>query len=109
MPDPVTVFYHDVPDAKLAEEAAKHLYPIAYSSFCETTQHTPWETFPCTYIFTTEDRAIPFEMQQAMLAAMSVEERANWETVTVEGGHSPFLSKPEECAQVLRKIAGDVK
>lgn len=107
VPDPLPVFYHDV-EPKLAEEAAKRVISSSYASFVEKTQHTPWKTLPCTYIFCTKDRALPFEAQQAMLAGVGEEDRANWETVTMEGGHSPFLAQPDECAKVLGNIAGEV-
>lgn len=65
----------DVKDQKLVDEAVSHLVPMSISAAIEPTQHTPWNEFPCAYIFTTEDLCLPYASQKGMLDAMSDEER----------------------------------
>ncbi|GIZ42452.1 hypothetical protein CKM354_000572200 [Cercospora kikuchii] len=105
VPDPVSCFYQDV-DPQLAQEAAKHVHPHSYSAFTEATRHAPWRQFPCTYVYTTEDLALPLSIQQILVGLLSEEERANFDFFTLEGGHSPFLSKPDECVKILKQLVG---
>ncbi|KAM3424973.1 hypothetical protein BST61_g6944 [Cercospora zeina] len=105
VPDPVSCFYQDV-GPQLAREAANHVHPISYSALAEVTRHAPWRHFPCTYIYTNEDLALPLSIQQLSLERLSEEECANWTFFTIEGGHSPFLSKPDECVRILRQLVG---
>lgn len=106
VPDPTWLFYHDV-DPELAKEASGHLVRYSRSAFDQHTKHCGWKLFPKTYIFCTEDRPVPMALMQKVFAAMSDEDRAGWEFETIEGSHSPFLAKPKECAELIRKIAGE--
>lgn len=103
VPDPIPVFYSDA-DTKLAKEAARRVMPMSYSGFTDLTQHSPWLDLPCTYVFTTQDNAIFHEWQQAWLANIREKEGGDWQTFTLEGGHSPFLVKPDECVRLLEII-----
>jgi pimeloyl-ACP methyl ester carboxylesterase len=100
-PSPIPYFYHDL-DPTLAEEAARHLGPQARSAMTDTVKHAGWKAFPRTLIQCDDDRAILWDM-----FALSEQDRAGWEIIKIEGGHSPFLSRPEEVAGVLRRIAGE--
>ncbi|WPB03967.1 uncharacterized protein RHO25_008611 [Cercospora beticola] len=105
VPDTISCFYQDV-DPQLAQEAAKHVHIHSYSAFTEITRHAPWRQFPCTYVYTTEDLALPLSTQQTLLGLLSEEERANFNFFTLESGHSPFLSKPDECVKILKQLVG---
>lgn len=48
------------------------------------------------YIFTTEDRAITYPLQQKMVGRIPVDK-----TFTLTASHSPFLSQPKEIADIL--------
>ncbi len=58
-----------------------------------------WRKIPSTYIVTTQDQALPPDFQR-MFAAQAGEVR---EFVS---SHSPFLSRPDDLAQLLVAIAG---
>jgi pimeloyl-ACP methyl ester carboxylesterase len=55
---------------------------------------------PHAYIETTEDHAVPLELQRYMQAQLPCEP-----VFTLEGDHSPFYSAPEDLAAVLDSIA----
>ncbi len=52
-----------------------------------------------TYIFTTLDRAISPALQRQMVERLPVDQ-----TFTLQAGHSPFLSRPQELAEILLQI-----
>ena len=106
VPDPVAPFYHDV-EPGLAKEAAARVTRHAASSFNTPTKAQGWELFPTTYIFCKEDRAMPIAVQKVWFDLLTDEERKGWRFETLDCGHSPFLSKPAECAKLLAKIVGD--
>ena len=54
---------------------------------------------PKTYIFTTEDKAITYALQQKMVKRTPVNA-----TYTLKTSHSPFLSRPVELADILRRL-----
>ncbi|OAA72458.1 hypothetical protein ISF_01531 [Cordyceps fumosorosea ARSEF 2679] len=55
------------------------------------------------YVACTEDRAVPFEDQKAMIAGAGGAEK--WIVRELKGsGHSPFFSRPQEVASVLHGI-----
>ncbi|WP_449342178.1 alpha/beta hydrolase [Streptomyces aurantiogriseus] len=95
--DPVALFYGDVPRSE-AEEAAKRLVPQSAKSFSDVLTRAGWHTVPSTYILCEDDQALPAQSQQVLAA------RAD-EVHRIEGGHSPFLSKPVELAALLAKVA----
>ncbi|KAK4539407.1 hypothetical protein LTR36_010970 [Oleoguttula mirabilis] len=108
VPDPIATFYHDVEPA-LAAQAVKHLVKQAYEPMAAKATQAGWKLFPVTYVFCAEDRAVPAECMRARVETILGDERlrGRWEVLTLEGGHSPFLSRPDECARVIRRAAGE--
>jgi pimeloyl-ACP methyl ester carboxylesterase len=59
-----------------------------------------WAKVARFYIYTTQDRAVSYELQQRMTAGLA------WAgTETVESGHAPFLSKPDVIVAALARFA----
>jgi pimeloyl-ACP methyl ester carboxylesterase len=54
-----------------------------------------WADVPATYVVTGDDRALSPEWQREAAAASRLP------TVELDGGHSPFLARPEELALLL--------
>lgn len=52
------------------------------------------------YIYTTDDKAITYGFQQQMAEAAGIEN-----TYAIAAGHSPFVSRPAELVEILKKIA----
>jgi pimeloyl-ACP methyl ester carboxylesterase len=95
--DPIALFYGDVPRSE-AEEAAEQLVPQSARSFSDVLTGAGWHTVPSTYIVCEDDQAFPAQSQQLLAARSGAVHR-------VESSHSPFMSKPEELAALLAKIA----
>lgn len=95
VPDPVSTSYHDIAH-DVAEETAQHVFLSSMSAFTQETRYSPWEQYRCAYIFTEDDKAIPVARQESFFAHASENDRTDWRTFTLPGGHSPFLSRPEE-------------
>jgi pimeloyl-ACP methyl ester carboxylesterase len=56
-----------------------------------------WQSVAKTYIFTTEDNAVTYDLQQRMTADVELNE-----SITMETSHSPFLSDPDGVVEALR-------
>lgn len=94
--EPTTAFFHDCP-RKLASESAHQCRRQSIVSFQQTLTRASWREIPSTYVVTNHDAAIPREMQQEMAARSAVRE-------AIDSSHSPFISRTEELAVMLRDI-----
>jgi pimeloyl-ACP methyl ester carboxylesterase len=97
VPDnPVDTFYNDVaPD--VAAEAARRLVPQAVRSWTEDVRTAGWRTIPATYVLCEKDQALAPAMQEKFA-------RRAGSLYRLASGHSPFLSMPDELADVLDQI-----
>ena len=104
--DTVNMFYHDVPHA-LAAEAASRVVPHSNKCFNTPTKHAGWKPYPCAFVITTEDHVAPPAMIRWMLDEMfkDPEVEARWDVHELASSHSPFLSMPEKCAEIIIKYA----
>lgn len=93
-------FYGDCDEATV-RFATERLRPEPLRPLATAVRHTS-ENFgrvPRAYVECTRDRTISLEAQRAMRRALPCDP-----VFTLESGHSPFLSRPEELAQVLHGI-----
>lgn len=58
-----------------------------------------WKDKPSWYILATNDKAVPPELQREL------SQRMNAKTVTVQSGHFPMISHPQEVLKVIRQAA----
>ena len=58
-----------------------------------------WQSLPSTYLICDEDRAVPPPAQEAMSARAGTVRR-------VAASHSPFLSRPDDVAEVVLQALG---
>jgi pimeloyl-ACP methyl ester carboxylesterase len=93
----VRCFYNEC-DSGEAEDAARRLRPTAAACVTVPTGAEPWRAIPSTYVLCLRDRAIHPDFQRWMST------RAG-EVVTLDTDHSPFMSAPEEFADLLDGIA----
>ena len=89
------LFFSDVP-TDVATWATQRLRPQSYTGMIEVTPLQRWPDVPCTTIVCAQDRA----MNPGWLRAAS-RERLGITALELPGGHSPFLSRPEELAAML--------
>ena len=98
--DPMTVFFHDVPTALATEAMANE------RSTGAGLGRTPWPapalpSIPARYVVTTLDRFIPAPVQRRVAARRLGITRPD----EIETGHCPNLSRPDELAGLLARLA----
>ncbi len=63
-----------------------------------------WGKVPKFYVYTTQDHAVSYDLQQRMTAGIA------WAgTATLETSHAPFLSRPDAVVDALAKFAGPAR
>lgn len=88
-------FYHDVPEA-MARQAYDELRHQSFMVFTERCPIDCWPDTSSTYVLMRDDRAIgePWARRNAV-------DRIGARVVELDGGHSPFFSRPAELSAVL--------
>lgn len=96
-------FFADCSDADVSY-AVKNLGKQPMSNLGCAVSGDPLATIPATYMRCTQDRVIPIEVQDALIASASPTALA-LEIVTLASSHSAFLSRPSELADQLATLA----
>lgn len=99
--DPLGLFFHDVPDA--AQWVAA-LRPHAWATKVAPAQAEAFMQIPSAYLLCENDRALPPAMQEAMVGRMR-EMGAVVETERIGTAHTPWLVRPEQVADYVRRHA----
>ena len=101
-----TLYSPDVPH-EVASEATAALRPMAMAASTDVIAAliADWaqsEYKGCmSYIRCTQDATIPVELQDLMVKKSG----GDWKVITLNTGHSPFLSHPEEVAKIIVSLA----
>ena len=98
MQEPERRFYNDLPkqeqDHWVSElkphPAIAQLTPLTYAAY---------KKHPVSYLYCTNDEALPLSVQQMMVAGCGVEVQ----TYSCSAGHSPFLSQPQAVLDTVEK------
>jgi pimeloyl-ACP methyl ester carboxylesterase len=86
----------------VATWASSRLRPQCYQVIGEPSPLEAWPTVPSSYIVCRDDRALnPAWGRQA------AQERLGTTAIEIDGGHSPFLTRPEELARIIASILTD--
>ncbi|KAK8022847.1 hypothetical protein PG993_013614 [Apiospora rasikravindrae] len=95
------LFYHDVPEEE-AEYWVSQLTNQSLKSLFEGGEHAyaGWLDVPVWYLGTSEDQGNPV-VAQRMQIGMAREMGADVQHRELQTSHSPFLSQPQETAQVV--------
>jgi pimeloyl-ACP methyl ester carboxylesterase len=91
----IAVFLHDVP-RKLAAEALANARDQAATPMLEPWPLDAWPDVPTKYLLCRDDRMFPAEWTRRL-----VRERLGITPDEIDGGHSPFLSRPKDLADRL--------
>ncbi|HXI46373.1 MAG TPA: alpha/beta hydrolase, partial [Candidatus Acidoferrales bacterium] len=92
------LFFHDASPADAAWAAAR-LRPQAYVFMNEVTPLAAWPDVPATYIACRDDRAV-----NPAWGREAAHERLGVTALEIEGGHSPFITRPAELATLLEPL-----
>ena len=94
--------FNDLPEPERGAWLAK-LVPHSQDSFEAPLDFVVADVaVPQTYVVCERDQALPVALQEKL-----VETVPGLRTERIRAGHSPSLSKPEECAGLIAKIAGE--
>ena len=93
------LFFHDA-QPEVAAWAVQQMRPQSYLVMNEPSPLTAWPDAPSAYIVCRDDRA--FNPDWGRQAAR---DRLGVQAVELDGGHSPFLTRPAELARVLDTLA----
>jgi pimeloyl-ACP methyl ester carboxylesterase len=93
------LFFDDAPP-EIARWAIQRLRPQSYRVMRETTPLTAWPDVDCRSIVCRDDRAINPDWVRT-----AARERLGVEAIELDGGHSPFMTRPAELAAVLDSLA----
>ncbi|MDG4669400.1 alpha/beta hydrolase [Mycobacterium sp. 236(2023)] len=88
-------FYHDCPE-DIARQAFQEMRHQSFAVFVEQCPISAWPSTPSTYFLLRDDRAVG-----AAWARRNAVNRIGADIVEIEGGHSPFFSRPVELAAAL--------
>jgi len=93
-------FYHDCPSS-IRDWALGQLRYQAPTIGLEPFPEDGWPDVPACYVLCREDRAVSPEWSRRVAL-----ERLGSEAIELDGGHSPFFSRPVELAEALIAAAG---
>jgi len=97
----VDVFYHDC-EPSVASLAASRLRAQSTTPLIEPCPLTGWpDHVRTTYVVAAHDRALSPDACRRLAS-----EQGDMTVVTVDAGHSSFLSRPAETAALLCRLAG---
>jgi pimeloyl-ACP methyl ester carboxylesterase len=94
------LFYHDLPAVEGDEWVAK-LRKQSTKAFTEgrDVMYHGWQDAPVWTLITTEDKALPAEVQRMMVDM--VKDQADITVKEIASSHSPMLSKPKEVVDII--------
>lgn len=93
------LFFHDAPPSS-ARWASQRLRPQAYRAMNEVTPLVAWPDVPASLILCRDDRAVNPDW-----ARNAARDRLGVTAIELPGGHSPFLTRPRELANILDGLA----
>lgn len=85
-------------DLKTAMSECSHTAAVL---FVGESEYEPWnDGVPCAYIFTKQDGALPYPLQQQLAQQLG----PNPVTVELDANHCPFVSVPDQLLAAVEKI-----
>jgi pimeloyl-ACP methyl ester carboxylesterase len=91
-------FYSDC-DERVARATWERLTPRATTVFTEPPTIDAWPDVPTTFVVPCEDRCVNPDWSRRVAARLGAG------VIEIDGGHSPFLSRPIELADLLAGLA----
>lgn len=100
MDEPGHRFYNDLPKEE-QDRWVGELAPVPVIAHMTPVTYAAYKYYPATYLYCTQDQALPLEVQESMVKGTGVD----FLTDICNAGHSPFLSQPTTVLKVVEKIA----
>lgn len=98
---PVNVLYNDCTE-EVKRKAFADLQPQSLTSMKGVVRYAGWRYVSLTYVVCEQDKTLPAAAQEMLVKSVPIE----LEVVRLRAGHSPFLSMPENIAEVIKEAAG---
>ncbi|KAJ5825734.1 alpha/beta-hydrolase [Penicillium riverlandense] len=95
-------FYNDL-EPETAEEFARGNVTHNWGAALGPMKGAPWKDLPTTYVHCTQDMAIMHPLQQSMVQD-AVNAGGKLIVETIDAGHCPFLSQPEEIVRIVSQM-----
>lgn len=96
-------WYNDLPKNEAAAYAAQNVtHNFGLIGDTKVTD-VPWKHVKSTYVYCDRDLAVHKPLQEGMVQD-AIEAGGKWETVTLDAGHCPFLSVPDQVVDVVKKV-----
>ncbi|KAI9722767.1 MAG: hypothetical protein M1828_004463 [Chrysothrix sp. TS-e1954] len=99
--DPIERFYNDLPH-DVAQHWATQVTHQSESYRTLTLDYDAWNHVPTTYVFCKQDNIAPIRDEATLRELIK-----NPSIEHVDSGHAPFLSKPRETLNIIRRAAGE--
>lgn len=99
------IFYNDLPESE-KQHWFSQLQTHSLATFYAPTTAASWKEIPTSYLLCEDDIAIPAAGQEAMIAGVK-EMGGEIEVTRIKAAHSPFLSRPGETVEWVRRVAGE--
>ena len=93
---------NDLPEAE-AKVLAAVQPPLAASTFNDMAREAAWESRPCWYLVSTEDRVVNVDLERQFAAQMDAK------TTELQAGHLSLLSQPQEVAAAILEAVAAVR
>ncbi|EUC44144.1 hypothetical protein COCMIDRAFT_27452 [Bipolaris oryzae ATCC 44560] len=100
------LFYNDLSEEEQKRWAAG-LRTQGIASFTTPTTYAAWKYIPSCYLLCQDDLALPPAVQEEMVKAAE-EAGAIMHVTRIKSGHSPFLSRVDETAEWIQRVAGEM-
>lgn len=96
-------FYNDVLPRSYAEELARDNFSHNIMVVGGDVEGVPWMDLESTYVVCEKDEALLVNLQRSMVKDAQ-EAGGKVGVVTLESGHCPFLSQPDEVVRIVEKV-----
>ncbi len=99
MQEPERRFYNDLPKEE-QDHWVSELKPHPANAQLSPLTYTAYKKHPVSYLYCTDDEALPFSVQEMMVAGCGLDVR----THSCSAGHSPFLSQRQAVLDTVVKM-----
>jgi len=113
---PDLLYHEDSISPAEAKSRASGIKPFANNVFKSKMSCEPWRCIPSTYVICEIDRALPVEVQEAMVGRTQGMFNEGKDEVKAFGvvercasGHTPWVSMPEVVVEFIVKAAGGME